>query len=216
MNCRTSRRLMHLDRPGELTERETTDLSEHLKHCPDCSAEALRFRQFAEFELRLRSASVPLPDLTDVRARVLIATTPLEPRRPTARRAPRLAYALALAGAVAWFGGEQWRIQASHAALVERSAEPPSPSDGPQIVYSVDAREARKLAARGDSFPAEIPAGGSFEIPQATASDWIENAPTYLLRTFVRRPDREAQVAEALKALQSIVEVTIRYRPKGA
>lgn len=216
MNCRTSRRLMHLDRPGERTERETLELSEHLKHCSDCSAEALKLGQYADLELRLRSATEPVPDLSDVRARVLIATAPLEPRRPIGHRAPRFAYAIALAAILAWFGGEQWLNRTAHATLVERSAHPTAPAAGPQIVYSVDAREARKLAARGGSLPQGIPASGAFEVPQATASDWIENAPTYLLRTLVRQPEREAQVADVLKALQSVVEVTIRYRPKGA
>lgn len=216
MNCRTSRRLMHLDRPGERTERETANLREHLNHCPNCSAEASKIEQAAELEQRLRSAHIPVPDLTGVRTRVLVAISGPEPGLTFRPRAARFAYALALTAVLAWFGGEQWLIRSSHAALVERSVHPVPPAAGPQIVYSVDAGEARRLAARGGPFVPEIPASGALEVPQAMASDWIDNVPTYVLRTLVRRPDREAQVADVLKALQSVVEVTIRYRSKGA
>jgi hypothetical protein len=159
---------------------------------------------------------LPVPDLSDLRVRVLVATIRPERRSASGVRAPRVVYALALIATLAWFGGEQWRIRTSHDALVERSAEPPAPPIGPQIVYSVDAQEARQLVAHGASLPPGIPASGALEVSQAIAHEWIEHAPTFLLRTLVRRPDREAQVADALKALQSVVEVTIRYRPKGA
>jgi predicted anti-sigma-YlaC factor YlaD len=207
---------MHLDRPGERTDRETADLREHLNHCPDCSAEAATLGQLGELEQRLRSATMPVPELSDVKAHVLFATSRPEPKHLAGHRAPRIAYALAIVAVVAWFGGQQWQIRTAHAALVERSAGPNAPAIGPQIVYSVDAQEARMLVARGASLPPGIPASGAFEVTQATASEWIENAPAFLLRSLVRHPAREAQVADALKALQSVVEVTIRYRPKGA
>jgi predicted anti-sigma-YlaC factor YlaD len=216
MNCRTSRRLMHLDRPGERTERETAELREHLNGCPSCSAEASRLRQLAQVEQRLRTATIPVPELSDVKARVLLATSPPIRRRPVKPRALRIVYAFAVVAVLAWFGVEQWRMRTSHAALVGRSPRPSTSSLGPQIVYSVDAQEARTLVANGASLPPGVPASGALEVSQATASEWIESAPAFLLRTLVRRPDREARVVEALRCLESVVEVTIRFRPKGA
>jgi predicted anti-sigma-YlaC factor YlaD len=215
MNCRQARRLLHLDRPGERTEREERNLQEHLATCASCAAEADGAHRLREHEGHLRSATVPVPDLSDVRARVLTAIA-APAQRTSGHRAPRLAYALTLAVTIAWFGVEQWRVQTAHEMLSERAARSNPETVGPQLVYRVDAAHARALVAQHSTITAGLLADGTLEVPQATVQQWLENSPALLARTITRQPDQQAQIADALRFLQSAVGMAVRYRSPGA
>ena len=61
MRCKKYRKLLHLNRPGELTERQQMRLARHLAHCQDCAAELRRIqnadatlRQLREFKPELK------------------------------------------------------------------------------------------------------------------------------------------------------------------
>jgi hypothetical protein len=127
-----------------------------------------------------------------------------------------LAYAIALVAAVAWFGTDQWRLRTAHAGLVQRTSEPPPATVGPQIVYTVDASTARQLSSHVVELQPALTTHGALEVPQATALQWLERTPSHLVMTLTRQPVQQAQITKAFQILQSAVEVTIRYRSKGA
>jgi hypothetical protein len=59
MSCKRFQRMLHLNRPGELSENEAEELSQHLKTCPECSEEFRRI-QAADRILDLLRAQVPV------------------------------------------------------------------------------------------------------------------------------------------------------------
>lgn len=215
MTCRTSRYLLHLDRPGERSKAETAGLLKHLAGCPTCAAEAASAVHLHEVESCLRRSAGTTPDLSDVHGRVLVATARPARRQSVGMRSPRFAYGLALAAVMAWFGAGQWQIRSTHAALRERQERGVSAPAGPQIVYSIDARHARQLTVRAGSLPADLGTVGKLEVPQSTVREWIENAPAYLAPSLTSRHSQRVQFAEALKVLQTVADVTIRYRHTG-
>ena len=60
MSCKQYQRLLHLNRSGEISEKDADDLRQHLTHCEHCSLEWRRIQRTEEFLDPLRSFS-PAP-----------------------------------------------------------------------------------------------------------------------------------------------------------
>ena len=60
MSCERYQRLLHLNRSGEISEKDADDLRQHLTHCEPCSLEWRRIQRAEEFLDPLRSIS-PAP-----------------------------------------------------------------------------------------------------------------------------------------------------------
>lgn len=217
MTCEQSRHLIHLDRPDERTALEAQELERHLQGCASCAAEALRVRAVLPMEQRIRETRIPIPILSDVRARVWAQTAGVSTRdRRSSGRPWRIAYAAAAVLSVVWFAGDQWMIQRSHEELGQRILVSAAAPTGPQIVYTVDAATARSFAERTDAAQAGWSSlEGKLEVPQSTVDDLVSAAEFHFVRTIAQRPERRAKVAEAIRIFRSAVDVTIRYRSKG-
>ena len=64
MNCKQSDRMLHLNRPGELSAREAELLMSHLKTCGRCALEKVRIEQ-ADILIERVRRTVPLPSNPD-------------------------------------------------------------------------------------------------------------------------------------------------------
>jgi hypothetical protein len=82
MGCENIQRLLHLNRPGELTARERQELESHLRSCPACAEEWQRIQQY-EQQMSAARETPPVPaDPQELTARVMSTIEEYPRRRP--------------------------------------------------------------------------------------------------------------------------------------
>lgn len=169
MKCTEARRLLHLSRPGELTEDESRELEQHCAGCTSCAAERESIRAAERFMGRLR-AFTPAPGRPEALTSSIMARIRTEPPRADrlARQkdvgqaswwldwilgwfyTPALRYssALVIAVAVLAFVGEQLSIVNSVSNLESRLASGQRP--GIHMAYALNLETIRRLAKPKD------------------------------------------------------------------
>jgi anti-sigma factor RsiW len=136
MKCTEARKLLYLNRSGELTEHESRELERHCTGCASCAAERDKARASGTMLEGLR-AFVPAPKNPEALTSSILARIRNEPVRGQAQRssfldwilgwfyAPALRYssALVIAVAVVAFVGEQLSIVHSVSNLESRHSD---------------------------------------------------------------------------------------------
>jgi hypothetical protein len=163
MKCTEARRLMHLNRPGELTEDESRELERHCAGCASCAAERENVRASERFLERLR-AFTPAPGSPEALTSSIMVRIRTEPRAERQARqkdvgqagwlldwilgwfytpAFRYSSAIVIAVAVLAFVGEQLSIVNSVSNLESRLAGPQR--SGIQMAYALNLDSIRRL-----------------------------------------------------------------------
>jgi hypothetical protein len=151
MGCGWYRKMLQLNRPGELSAREAEKLARHLGSCPECSAEFKKIQAVDRMVDKLRSRA-PVLEHPDAMLEAVLA----EIRRPAAVRtshqqfpgrlvelllspAARLGAASLAVFAIGLFMVQEVALLGSISALEEKVGGQRSRPPGPGIEYSISA-----------------------------------------------------------------------------
>ncbi len=151
MNCSHAQRLLHLNHPGERTEKEQRLLDQHLRTCETCRGAARRIEAVSA----LRSAAEFTPELQDPErslSRILSAVSATPQAAPARRDAPSVTVGGRPAGAalvryaaaavvVLMVGGfllQTWELQREVAALEQSIAAPAASAGTIAVGFLID------------------------------------------------------------------------------
>jgi hypothetical protein len=193
MSCRRYRKMLALNRPGELSGREAEGLAQHLRTCTECSEEFKRVQAADRIVERLRSTP---PILEHPAALVDAVLTGISrPGAATARRSRRevssrlLDFVLSpairfgTAGlaviAIGVFVVQEAFLLSSVNALEEKMAAQTPPRRGPEIGYSISSAMARRNAdlhqLQKQVMPEwEVKVNGSLVVSRRTLDQFVD------------------------------------------
>jgi hypothetical protein len=180
MMCKQYQQLLHLNRPGEISEHEAEDLRQHLLLCEECSLEYQRIRRADEFIDRLTSLSPTPSDAGELTAailhRVRSEAAPRRPLTPIDRIAeiflqPLVRYA---AVAVVLMITTTLAVQLLTTlndiyALEQRMAKPRSNPAGSTPTYSVESKTLQEIAKAAKGIAGNVSysvVDGRLEVPE--------------------------------------------------
>ncbi len=156
MNCEYYHRLLHLNRSGERTKRETEELAHHLRTCEQCAALEQQLAGPNEYVDRLKACQLVVPDPEILTEHIIASVTP----RSTAHASflgtildfllmtrTRYAFAAFVCLAVSVFVYQYGSLLNSVHLLEERIAEGSRPGPGTTITYTLDRESVRRTGA---------------------------------------------------------------------
>ena len=231
MKCEEARRLMQLNRPGDLTPSEQDRLEQHCARCPACAAKRERLlRADLTFEqLRAFTPSPRHPELlTASIMREVRNNTRAATRADTVQwidailrrfEVPAVRYASALFVTVALLGfvGQQFTIMDSVSGLETRLARGPQPRI--RLAYAIDLASVRRLRESRDLqrlLPLQVPtnAGERILMPQQTLLA-LQELIASRSRVETGTPGAMAILDSLVRLLQKEGAVSLQLMPEG-
>ena len=225
MNCKRYQPLLHLNRPGEISEADAAELRQHLTHCESCSLEWQRINNADKLLDPLRTYSPASPDaerLTIDILRRVRTTTAVERSRSMVDRVldlfliPGIRYSAAaiILFVITAFAVQSWVLLDGISTLEEQLVSTPSQRTG--AVYAARSETLREVAhsAMGRPLAGDLPfkvTDGRILVPARVAEMYLhdntlKNLPAFLGSSALRIDRRTLE--KIIGEISATIELT--------